>query len=115
MSEKSVEQYIVKFPKNIQEITVDLHHLILNTSSEWTEEIKWGMPSYSIHKNICYLQASKNHVNLGFYHGAQLKDTYHLLEGTGKQMRHIRVKRVEDIDEYTLEFYIREAIQLDQS
>ncbi|SHN30352.1 DUF1801 domain-containing protein [Gracilibacillus kekensis] len=115
MSKESVEQYIEKHPKNIQEITVNLRQLILNTSSEWTEEIKWGMPSYSINKNICYLQASKNHVNLGFYHGAQLEDPHNLLGGTGKQMRHIRVKKMEDIDEDSLKLYVKNAIQLDQS
>ncbi|GAE93198.1 hypothetical protein JCM21714_2252 [Gracilibacillus boraciitolerans JCM 21714] len=74
-----------------------------------------GVPSYSIHKNICYLQSSKNHVNLGFYQGAQLEDTYNLLGGTGTQLRHIRVKKLEDIDEYLMQSYIKKAIILDQS
>jgi hypothetical protein len=33
-----------------------------------------------------------SHVNVGFFHGAGLPDPAHLLQGTGKFMRHVKLK-----------------------
>jgi hypothetical protein len=32
------------------------------------------------------------HVNVGFFHGAALPDPAHLLQGTGKFMRHVKLR-----------------------
>ncbi|QUW22618.1 DUF1801 domain-containing protein [Sporosarcina sp. Marseille-Q4063] len=108
---EKVDQFIEKLPENIQEITTCLRNLLFETSGNFTEEIKWGMPSYGIQKNICYLQPSKNHVNLGFYFGASLIDEDNLLEGTGKQMRHVRIKKVEEIQPEKIKALIQSAIE----
>ena len=39
---------------------------------------------------FAYVNIFKNHVNVGFFYGAQLPDKNRLLEGTGKWMRHIK-------------------------
>jgi hypothetical protein len=39
-----------------------------------------------------YVAVYKAHVNVGFFHGAQLPDPAALLEGSGKHMRHVKVK-----------------------
>ena len=109
-SEK-VDQFIEVLPEKTQEITTYLRNIILETSENFTEEIKWGMPSYGIQKNICYLQPSKNHVNLGFYFGASLLDKDNLLEGTGKQMRHIRIKKLDEIQPEKIKALIQAAIE----
>ena len=109
-SEK-VDQLIEALPKNIQEITTCLRNLIFETSDNFIEEIKWSKPSYGIDQNICYLQASKNHVNLGFYIGASLSDKDNLLEGTGKQMRHIRIKKLDEIQPEQFKALIQTAIE----
>jgi hypothetical protein len=38
-----------------------------------------------------YVNAFKDHVNVGFFFGAFLKDPARLLEGTGKRMRHVKL------------------------
>lgn len=38
-----------------------------------------------------YVNTFKNHVNVGFFHGAVLKDPAGLLEGSGKRMRHVKL------------------------
>ncbi len=38
-----------------------------------------------------YVNAFKDHVNVGFFHGASLQDPLGLLEGTGKRMRHVKL------------------------
>jgi hypothetical protein len=39
-----------------------------------------------------YVNAFKNHVNVGFHYGALLDDPAGLLEGSGKRMRHVKLK-----------------------
>ena len=39
---------------------------------------------------FAYVDAFTAHVNVGFFHGAELVDPTHLLEGTGKYMRHVK-------------------------
>ena len=39
-----------------------------------------------------YVNVFTSHVNVGFYHGAALADPAHLLEGTGKRMRHVKLR-----------------------
>jgi len=39
-----------------------------------------------------YVNSFKTHVNVGFFHGAVLEDPAGLLQGTGKRMRHVKLK-----------------------
>ncbi len=39
-----------------------------------------------------YVDAFRDHVNVGFFHGAALEDRAGLLEGSGKRMRHVKLK-----------------------
>jgi len=41
---------------------------------------------------FCYVLGYSKHVNLGFCDGAALSDPAGLLEGTGKTMRHVKVR-----------------------
>src|SRR6476659_8995438 len=51
------------------------------------------------HPTVCiadaafgYVNAFKNHVNVGFFRGAEIADPEGLLEGTGKFMRHVKLQ-----------------------
>src|SRR3954471_5784724 len=45
-----------------------------------------------------YVNAFKDHVNVGFFFGALLNDPARLLEGTGKRRRHVKLRPVCDVD-----------------
>jgi hypothetical protein len=45
-----------------------------------------------------YVNAFRNHVNVGFFQGAMLMDPAGLLEGTGKRMRHVKVRPDRELD-----------------
>jgi hypothetical protein len=45
-----------------------------------------------------YVNAFKDHVNVGFFYGALLRDPAHLLEGTGKRMRHVKLRPGQDVE-----------------
>jgi hypothetical protein len=41
---------------------------------------------------FAYVNVFTSHVNVGFFQGAALPDPAHLLQGTGKFMRHVKLK-----------------------
>ena len=56
-----------------------------------------------------YVNTFRLHVNVGFFNGAALKDPSGLLEGTGKRMRHVKLKPGFYIDSSALTALIDEA------
>src|SRR6188474_466256 len=47
---------------------------------------------------FAYVNAFTAHVNIGFFRGAELPDPKGLLEGTGKFMRHVKLRPDRDMD-----------------
>ena len=45
-----------------------------------------------------YVNAFRDHVNVGFFFGALLNDPARLLEGTGKRGRHVKLRPGRDVD-----------------
>jgi hypothetical protein len=45
-----------------------------------------------------YVNSFKSHVNVGFFYGALLEDPAGLLEGSGKRMRHVKLKPGHELD-----------------
>lgn len=53
--------------------------------------------------------AFRNHVNLGFFHGAALDDPAGLLQGEGKRMRHVKLRWGEPVDATALKALVAAA------
>jgi len=49
-----------------------------------------------------YVNVFTSHANVGFFHGADLPDPDGLLEGTGRSMRHTKLRRGTKIDAASL-------------
>lgn len=47
---------------------------------------------------FAYVNAFRAHVNVGFFLGAEIADPKGLLEGTGKFMRHVKIRPGDDLD-----------------
>src|SRR5262249_35698312 len=47
---------------------------------------------------FAYVNAFKAHVNVGFFRGAEIADPEGLLEGTGKSMRHVKLKPEREVN-----------------
>ncbi len=95
---EQVTQYINEAPEEHKQIMHELRQLLHEAVSQVEESFKWSRPIFSTHTSFAYLLANKNHVNLGFNDASKLNDPKGLLEGTGKDMRHIKIKKVADID-----------------
>ena len=51
---------------------------------------------------FAYVDVFKSHTNVGFFYGAHLDDPAGVLEGTGKNMRHVKLKPGREPDSVAL-------------
>lgn len=82
-----------------QKIITELQKLVEGRAPHFTSMVKWGQGSWAHgDEPKVYLHAEDDHVQLGFYHGVDLKDPQGLLSGNAKFVRFVRIYSVEDID-----------------
>jgi hypothetical protein len=58
---------------------------------------------------FAYVNAFTAHVNVGFFRGAELADPDRLLEGTGKFMRHVKLRPNHSVDALALTKLVESA------
>ena len=58
---------------------------------------------------FAYVNAFRAHAAIGFFRGASLPDPAGLLEGSGRRMRHVKLRPGAEIDEAALTALIRAA------
>lgn len=109
-----VAAWIARLPDHQGRLLTHLRELILAVLPGVAESFKWNRPCYGTKSGslICYLHASKNHVTLGFEQGAALLDPKNLLEGTGKNMRHIKFRSDQDIDDSAISALLKQALEI---
>ena len=54
--------------------------------------VSYGVGAKKNSEAYAYLMPQKDRVNLGFYRGANLPDPAGVLEGTGKELRHVKLR-----------------------
>lgn len=72
----------------------------------------WGIPTFEATDPFCFYMVGKNHVTFGFHYGTSLSDPESLLEGTGKNLRHVKLRSVEDLERPALKKMVVEASRL---
>lgn len=61
----SIDEYILQFPKEVQDVLQDLRNVIKESAPEAVEKISYQMPAFVLHGNLVYFAVNKNHI--GFY------------------------------------------------
>ncbi|MEZ4661870.1 MAG: DUF1801 domain-containing protein [Caldilineaceae bacterium] len=96
-----------------KEICAQLRRLIDREFPALEEKWRWSRPVYATADgNICYMVANKNDVNFGFDHGAKLDDPKGLLKGTGANMRHTKIRKLEELDLDYCQVLLAQAIEI---
>jgi hypothetical protein len=109
---KTVDEYVKGLEDWQAEIISNLRDLLLEAAPKAIEVFKWNQPVYEWNGPFVYIKAFKNHINFGFWRGVDLPDPEGVLSGTGKKMRHIQLRAVEDIDRDQLQRFVRSALEL---
>ncbi len=73
----------------------------------------WGIPTFEAKNPFCFYMVGKNHVTFGFHYGTSLDDPERLLEGTGKNLRHVKLRTVEDLEKKGLKDLVLAAVRLE--
>ena len=111
-----VEEWLSGEPDALYAIAREWFKEMRNCGGSVTELIHDGCPVACIdNAAFAYVNVFKSHVNVGFYLGAYLKDPENLLEGTGKRMRHIKIKPSADVNKKTIRKLIGESCKLVKS
>lgn len=98
-----------------REITTALRRLVRTQGEHLREALKWGQPCFVGKSMVCYLQKAKRHVAIGFGRGCELADPESLLEGSGSQMRHVKIPLGSRLPSAALVRLIDQAIKLDDT
>jgi hypothetical protein len=73
----------------------------------------WGIPTFETKEPFCFYMVGKHHVTFGFHYGTLLDDPEELLEGTGKNLRHVKLLTVEDLENKGLKELVLAAARLE--
>jgi len=74
----------------------------------------WKIPSFDSNGPLCCFMVGKEHVTFAFMRGAALPDPEKLLEGTGKGVRHVKLRRVADVKRPGVKRLLAEAAKLNK-
>jgi hypothetical protein len=74
----------------------------------------WKIPSFDSNGPLCCFMVGKEHVTFAFTRGAALPDPEKLLEGTGKGVRHVKLRRVADVKRPGVKKLIAQAAKLNK-
>ena len=115
---KELLDLLKPYNRGIQELTIALRQLVLEVMAPCCEYILevyiisllYG-PTHKMKDGICYIGVMKDHVNLGFIRGSALSDPQRILEGEGKQMRHIKIRNMSDLLRPAIRTYLQEACE----
>ena len=78
-----------------------------------TEAVKWSNGCWlADDEPIVFVYSDAGFVQFGFVMGAALKDPRGLLEGTGRSIRHIKVRGAGDIDRPAFTALLKQAMRL---
>ncbi|SHK13637.1 iron chaperone [Desulforamulus aeronauticus] len=62
---ESIDEYILQFSPEVQEILKMLRKVIKESAPDAEEKISYQMPTFALHGNLVHFAAYKNHI--GFY------------------------------------------------
>jgi hypothetical protein len=97
----------------VRKVARGLRSLVKKVVPGTTETVNaWGIPTFEKGQPFCFYIEGKRHVTCGFHYGTSLTDPQKLLEGTGKNLRHVKLFGVEDLSRKGLRELLREAAKL---
>ena len=106
----AIDEWMKNHPGELGNIAERWFEVMRECGSDVREVIHDGHPTACVDDaGFAYVNTFKAHVNVGFFRGAQIDDPNGLLEGTGKLMRHVKLRPGAAINVRALEWLIDTA------
>ena len=107
------DDFYDQIPGELNALARSTRGLLLDSLAGCEEALKWGVPNYITSEKLCYLSYEDGgYLRLGFTRATELADPDGLLEGSGKGMRHIKLRTPADLPEAQVRAWCREAAEL---
>jgi hypothetical protein len=108
------EIYILHQPEPYRSMLMHLQLIIEQTVPEVALKYKYKIPFYYLdEKPFCYLNQSKNYVDLGFWNAAHLSvHTNKMITAGRKIMKSLRYKSLSEIDDLVLKEVLLNACEV---
>jgi hypothetical protein len=110
--ESRVDAYFAGLEPYIRPLAEAVRAFLRAAVPDFKEELKYGIPFYMYKGWVCFVNAAKTHVDIGFTAGVELSDSYGLFDQRGlKQVRHIKIESLEFLELHNNEIinYLIEA------
>src|SRR5687767_6850897 len=110
----AIEAFVTSHPPALRPLMVAARARIKALVPTATEAVRvgWGLLGFSAPRYFAFVVAAQGEVRIGFEHGILLDDEWGLLEGTGTQVRSIRLRRIEDLEREGIAPLITQAADL---
>ncbi len=112
------EDVIANANDDVKAIALGLRNLIITLDPNAYEvprpgekAASYGAGPKKMSEAYVYIMPLKDTVNLGFFHGANLKDPKNLLKGTGAKMRHVKIRSLTDVKRAEIAALIQDAMR----
>ncbi len=111
---KSFDDWLKDVDARLRPLAIRLRRMFLDAAPDLRESIKWGNPVFEKRGRVFYIASQGDkYVTLGLWQGARLSNTEGLIEGTGKGMRHVKIRKAEDLEVPAIGDIIRGALEVD--
>jgi len=74
----------------------------------------WKIPTFDLNGPLCFYLVRKDHVIFGFMRGALLRDPGKSLKGTGKYLRHLKLRSTADVRRSEVRALLKQAVALNR-
>ena len=113
---KIFDAYVERKNPQLKNLAQELRRFVRKTLFGSRETINpWGIPTFDYFGPVSFLMIGKRHVTFGFTRGTSLADPTGLLEGTGKNLRHVKLTDVAQLRDPNLRKMILEAAALNRA
>ena len=108
------EAYILKQNEPYKTILLQLQSIVEAIIPNYELLYKWGIPFYYSNAiPICFLNQSKDYVDLAFWHYNKMeKFTEHFVDANRKSIRSLRYRCVEDINDEVVVYVIQKQLEI---
>ncbi len=110
VSDPAIDRWFKNQPAELGKLAERWFDVMRRCGADVRELLHDGHPTACVDDaGFAYVNAFKSHVNVGFFRGAEIPDPTGMLEGTGKWMRHVKLRPDADFDPVALTQLIKTA------
>jgi hypothetical protein len=107
----SFDAYLDAQAPRQQAIIRKVRAVVKRSAPRLVESVKWGNGCWvDGNSPIAYVHCAPDHVQFGFFDGSALADPRGLLQGSGRFVRHVKLRHAADVAPRVLAAFLRQAV-----